>query len=215
MRGATILTAVAWLALVCGVCAELRFESERIVLNPPAGTRDVSAEFAFENTGGGPVRISEVRSSCGCTAAVVERDLILPGSTGRIRADFHVGSRQGRNNVSIHVTTDEGRSSPYLLNLEVNIKVAVNVFPRFVHWRVGGQSEEKRLRVTFEEGYKFVGAESTSPDFTVEIVGSDEHSAVFKVAPRDLWAKRNGTIQLKFTTREGAPLEIPVHLRIL
>lgn len=215
MRGAAIAAAVAWLALGSALHAELRFESERIVLNPNAGTADVSADFTFENTGAAPVRITGVRSDCGCTATVLERDLILPGRTGRIRADFHVGSRQGRNNVAIHVTTDEGRSSPYLLTLEVNIKVAVNVLPRFVHWRIGGQPEEKPIRVTFEEGYRFVGAESSTADFNVGVADSNGHSVQLTVTPRDLWAKRSGTIQLKFTTREGAPLEIPVHLRIL
>lgn len=215
MRGAVFSAAVAWLAFAGGLQAELRFESERIVLSPPAGTDNVAADFSFENTGDAPVRITEVRSSCGCTAAALDRDVIPPGEAGRIRANFHVGSRQGRNHVAIHVSTDEGRASPYQLNLEVNIKVAVQVLPRFVYWRIGGQPQEKSLRVSFEEGYHFVGVESESPEFVVNVVSTDERSAELSVLPRDLWAKRNSTIRLKFTRPEGDPIEIPVLLRIL
>jgi hypothetical protein len=43
------------------------------------GQASYTAEFAFENAGDEPVTIESVRTSCGCTAAELEKAVYRPG----------------------------------------------------------------------------------------------------------------------------------------
>lgn len=54
--------------------------------------------FEFVNVGDETLKIDQVKSSCGCTAALVSEKSILPGSKGELRANFD--STRFRNDVS-------------------------------------------------------------------------------------------------------------------
>jgi hypothetical protein len=45
--------------------------------------------FRFKNTGDAPLIINKVRSSCGCTAALLSADTIKPGETGEVKTIFN------------------------------------------------------------------------------------------------------------------------------
>jgi hypothetical protein len=44
--------------------------------------------FKFHNAGDAPLHIEKVRTSCGCTAAVLSAKAILPGETGELKSTF-------------------------------------------------------------------------------------------------------------------------------
>jgi hypothetical protein len=44
--------------------------------------------FRFTNQGGRDLRIESVKTSCGCTAAVISSEVTTPGSEGTISATF-------------------------------------------------------------------------------------------------------------------------------
>lgn len=214
MRICRVIAALACLALTDLVRAELEFEKERIVLNPPIGAEDAVAEFHFVNSGSTPVRLVDVRASCGCTATAPDKNLILPGGKGSVRAVFHIGQRQGRNNVAISVSTDEGLAKTYALSLDVNVAVPVTVTPRFLHWSIGGELSAKTLRISFMDGVEFAGVESLNPDFSVEVLDQRDRVVSLSVVPKDLWAKRNGIIRLRFTHGDRSPFEVTVVVRV-
>ena len=58
------------------------------------GTK-VEHTFSFRNTGDAPLTVEKVRSSCGCTAALVSATLIPPGGKGEIRTTFDSGRFRG------------------------------------------------------------------------------------------------------------------------
>ena len=51
--------------------------------------------YKFENRGKDILKIKKVKTSCGCTAAILTADTILPGETGEIKATFSSGSIMG------------------------------------------------------------------------------------------------------------------------
>jgi hypothetical protein len=68
--------------------AVIEFDHTEYDFGEAAEGEDVVHIFSFKNTGGGVLKIDRVRTSCGCTGAVVKEKDIPPGGTGEIKARF-------------------------------------------------------------------------------------------------------------------------------
>lgn len=78
--------------------------------------------FNFENTGDSPLIITNVQTTCGCTATNWEREPILPGSKSSIKVSFNSAGKMGRQNKVITIISN----SVAPLN---QIKITTNVLP--------------------------------------------------------------------------------------
>lgn len=67
----------------------------------------VNHVYTFRNVGDAPLHIDKVRSSCGCTAALVAEKTIAPGASGEIKATFDSTRFRGRVTKSIYLYTDD------------------------------------------------------------------------------------------------------------
>lgn len=195
--------------------AELHWLQRRILIEPPAGAPEASGEFEFVNRGKTPVRVTEVRSGCGCTVMALEKDVVPPGEKGKIRAVFHVGSRQGRQSVAVTVTTSEPETRIYELTVEAEIKEFVSLTPRLHYWKVGDEPKPKIFQVTLMANYRFLGAESATPDFAVEVIGQENRVVQLRASPRDTWARRDGVFKIKLSQEGRAPVEVLAYVRVL
>ena len=63
-------------------------------------------EFKFINNGSTPVKIINVKASCGCTTPGWSREAIAPGEAGYIKAQYNTKNRPGSFNKSLTVTTN-------------------------------------------------------------------------------------------------------------
>ncbi len=79
--------------------------------------------FKFENTGTQPLIITNVQTTCGCTATDWPRDPVLPGKTGSIKVTFDSAGKYGRQNKIITIVSNA--VSP--LN---QVKIITNVLPK-------------------------------------------------------------------------------------
>jgi hypothetical protein len=67
----------------------------------------VEKRFTFTNTGGSPLVLADVRSSCGCTVGKDwPREPIAPGGTGAITVTFDSEGRSGIQQKTITVVTN-------------------------------------------------------------------------------------------------------------
>ncbi len=78
--------------------------------------------FNFENTGDAPLIITNVQTTCGCTATNWEREPILPGSKSSIKVNYNSASKMGRQNKIITIISN----SVAPLN---QLKITTNVLP--------------------------------------------------------------------------------------
>jgi len=78
--------------------------------------------FNFENTGDSPLIITNVQTTCGCTATNWVRDPILPGAKSSIKVSFNSAGKMARQNKVITVISN----SVAPLN---QIKIVANVLP--------------------------------------------------------------------------------------
>lgn len=79
--------------------------------------------FTFENTGTEPLIITNVQTTCGCTAPEWPRDPVIPGQKSSIKVVFNSTGKMGRQNKVI--TVQSNAVSP---NNQVSI--VTNVLPK-------------------------------------------------------------------------------------
>lgn len=77
----------------------------------------VSVEFKFTNTGTGPILISDVQPSCGCTTPDWTKTPVAPGKSGIIKAEYNPLNRPGTFAKTLSVTSN-GEPSTLVLNIK-------------------------------------------------------------------------------------------------
>ncbi len=199
------------LAGLCGagsLRAELQWREQHILLEPPAGAVEVAGAFECGNPGAVPIRVIDVRSGCGCTVTGLDADVIPPGGKATLHAIFHVGERRGRQTVTITVTTAEPALVQHDLTLEVRIKDFATVSPRALVWRLGEDAGPKIFQVQLAAGFDFVGAASTVPEFSVEVLGEQGGAVQLRVRPRDTWSRRTAAIRVEVARPQSPPVAL-------
>lgn len=83
----------------------------------------VTHEFTFTNNSQEPIRILNVKASCGCTTPAWTRDSIAPGNTGYIQAQYNPRNRPGVFNKSLTITTSLGETLRLYIRGEVEPKI--------------------------------------------------------------------------------------------
>jgi hypothetical protein len=85
--------------------------------------------FRFTNQGAHDLRIESVKTSCGCTAAVISADVIPPGGEGTISATFDTTRFAGEKAKSIAVYSNDPLQPVTTLTLQGEITIEVAADP--------------------------------------------------------------------------------------
>lgn len=68
---------------------------------------EVTHEFSFRNKGDADLIITDVKTSCGCTAAVTSAKTIAPGEKGTLKVTFNTRGRRGHQTKTITVSSND------------------------------------------------------------------------------------------------------------
>lgn len=82
----------------------------------------VEYTFKFQNNGTESLIIKDVKTSCGCTAAVVSDSSIKPGQDGSIKVDFDTKNRSGRNSKSITVVSNDTKEPNKVITIYADVQ---------------------------------------------------------------------------------------------
>jgi len=108
--------------------------------------------FIFNNTGNAPLVIKKVRTSCGCTAALVSEKEIAPGGKGEIKVRFDTRGYEGEVKKYVYVETNDSQQPR--VQLTVSARIDVPPRPRIDLDRYSLdlglllESEEMKIRIT-------------------------------------------------------------------
>lgn len=86
------------------------------------GTK-VNYTFEFENTGTEPLILSNVLTTCGCTATSWPREPIAPNQGGEIEVSFNSAGKMGKQNKVITIVSNA-------VNSQERVKIITNVLPK-------------------------------------------------------------------------------------
>ena len=79
--------------------------------------------FTFENTGTQPLVLSNVMTTCGCTATDWPRDPIAPGKSADIKVVFNSAGKMGRQNKVVTIVSNA-------VNSQEKVTMVGNVLPK-------------------------------------------------------------------------------------
>ena len=101
----TTVTAIKERVVKTTNAATIVWKSETVEVGDiPQGTPK-SIEFSFKNTGNKSVLITNVKPSCGCTAADYTKEAVAPGQSGYVKATYNAAAA-GAFTKTITVTTN-------------------------------------------------------------------------------------------------------------
>ncbi len=81
----------------------------------------VSHTFVIKNQGDGPLVITRVIASCGCTTPEWTKEPIAPGKTGDIKVTYNPSGRPGSFSKTISVYSN-GKTGSYILSIRGVVK---------------------------------------------------------------------------------------------
>lgn len=81
------------------------WKAEMIEVGEIPQNKPKSIEFEFKNTGKTDIIITNVKPSCGCTAADYTKTPIRPGATGKVTATYNAANK-GAFTKNVTVTTN-------------------------------------------------------------------------------------------------------------
>lgn len=89
--------------------------------NVPQGP-DITHSFKFRNSGSGSLKIEKITSSCGCTGATSgSKDTYAKGESGEITVTFKTQGREGKQDKTVLVFTNDPANPQQVLRVSCNI----------------------------------------------------------------------------------------------
>ena len=82
----------------------------------------VDVKISFKNDGKGVLVISDVKTSCGCTAALLSSKSLQPGESGNIRIELDTANREGKLTRTVTLYSNDPQQPNQTITLFVNIE---------------------------------------------------------------------------------------------
>lgn len=147
-------------------------------------------EFVFRNTGDENLKIERVRSTCGCTAALLSRDEIAPGEEGSVKTDFNTRRYTGKQSKQVTVHSNDPANPAVQLRIECLVLTVAGLKPSALFFNNVLRGETPAEKVTLQPSagpFNITGVEATGGFFEVLLpedrrqVGPDNLPLEFEV----------------------------------
>ncbi len=163
-------------------------------------SRNAKAEFAFElkNSLDGDLHISSARSSCGCTKPIITQDIIKPGQTGSILAQFNTRSFIGQKNAMITVVIDR----PYYAEIQLTVtgKIRSDVVTEPGELRFGDLDQGTEKEIPLKISY------AGRPDWKITDVRGNNENIEVRMDPPTRQPGGLMTVVLRVRLKSDAPI---------
>lgn len=108
--------------------------------------------FRFQNSGDAPLVINKVRSSCGCTAALLSADRLAPGEWGELKTTFDSRGFQGKINKTIYIHSNDPGPQPTRFRLQGEVLKELVVQPSRLRFRAGHRQPPFKATINLRNG---------------------------------------------------------------
>jgi hypothetical protein len=192
------------------------YESEHRIEAKPEQTQ-VEVEYRFANKGDKPVKILSTETSCGCTTPKLEKDTYAPGERGRLKVVFDFEGRDGWQQKTITVKTDDPQTPVKVLKLDVNIPRIALVGPKVLQWSTDKKSGPRLLHFAGKPGLNIKVTEldyDAAALMVKEIPSEKEGEHIWAVVPKDETKAIESTIRIKTDYPAAAPKEYAIQVKV-
>lgn len=82
----------------------------------------VDYTFNFDNEGNSTLKIKDIKTSCGCTAALVSSELLEPGEQGTLKVELDTSNRSGKMSRTITISSNDPKDPKKILTVYADIQ---------------------------------------------------------------------------------------------
>lgn len=206
------------------VSPSLWIEKEKHEFGNIDDTSPVNTTFKFKNTGTGPLTISDVHGSCGCTVPKLAKSSYHPGEAGEFTVTFNPHGKKGPQNQTVTITSNDPQRASRQVTISANVSPMVSVEPPVLQFGQVQKNQGKKMTVKVIGKYPNFAATSatvndpklleakivkTTPVKTPE--GADAFESEIEVAllPGAPVGNSQGTISVR-TTKEDRVMNVTV-----
>jgi len=136
MRSCLILLLLLFSATFAFAAPALIVEGLQYDFGEIAQGAEISHTFRFHNAGDQILNISRLRSSCGCTAALLTTRKLVPGSMGELQLKFNSQGFRGDVQKMVTFETDDPNHSAVTFSLRGKVKAELFLQPERINWGV-------------------------------------------------------------------------------
>ncbi|HSY18271.1 MAG TPA: DUF1573 domain-containing protein [Candidatus Acidoferrales bacterium] len=157
--------------ITSGTLHGLDWEKTEVVASAESGASSPVAEFSFTNTSKSTVTVTDVKESCDCTTALLEKKTYAPGERGHIVVEIDPKGLSGAVVRTVTVTTNEKDHDLYVLTVKAALPEALTLTPDALHWAVASPASPQSIevKVNLPDGVEITRALSNRDDFKVEL----------------------------------------------
>ena len=89
----------------------------------------IKGSIRFVNLGENDIKISNIRKSCGCTAATSDKDTYAKGDTGEVAYTVKTAGFRGVIKKSIRISFEGGKTEKASFTIQANVTSELNIIP--------------------------------------------------------------------------------------
>lgn len=197
---------------------KIRFKEPAYDFGEAEAGDEVEHTFVFENVGDDVLTIAKVRTSCGCTAALVSDEEVPPGKTGEVKATFLTQGFQGEVKKSLVVESNDPDNQLVRLTIGGKVVPEVMVEPRYLYWeemKQGEPAEPRKLSIRFTEGrgLRLEKVFSESPSVVLTQESGGENQVIYSVALAENLpeGRLTGRITVRTNSRKMPEVHVPFY----
>lgn len=207
-------------AAVAAAAPKIEFEEETFSFGEVYQGAKVEHVFTFRNGGDEPLTIDKVRTSCGCTAALLSATVLQPGEAGELRTSFDSGRFRGEVVKTIYVYANDPlrQVSQLYVRGKVTPEIVVEPAQLELDGLTVGRAQEARVVLTGrgKEAVPLLSVETTAPELQAALsaetlLPGKTAEVVVTVTPREGKARLSGYVLVKTGSSHVPELRIPVY----
>jgi len=107
----------------------------------------VEYSFRFQNSGDDVLEIGAVRTSCGCTAALLSAKRLSPGEVGELNLKFNSQGFRGKVHKTIEIDTNDPQRPTVVFNLKGTVDLEVFADPQRISWGLVEEAQPLKARI--------------------------------------------------------------------
>ena len=177
--------------------------------------KNIRASFKVTNEGDDTVRISRIKTSCGCTGSVIDRKILKPGEATEIIATFNRGRRQGLNRNRLEVFIDSQKAPVATLRMSVDIPALIEAKPKIVFWSPKNSKSHRRVVLTLDERYVTeidkIEYDENKLDVAVEKAPGEKKGLILKITPHAFDTLQRETVTIYASGPNGRKAQARIH----
>ena len=177
---------------------------------------NVNYGFKFKNFGTGELIINDVKTSCGCTAAVVSKNHLLKEEEGVVEVKFNAGHYVGKVTKMIVVNSNDTENSKFKLTITGEVIEEVSVDPKRINFGIirKGESATRSIEIKTVPELKIEvkKVESPNPYITITKDKLNENTkANYQVtfSKYDYIGRYNGVVFVYTSSNKQDRIDIP------